>query len=141
MTLYLPGLPVSLWYWRASLMAASVTSEPPHWNLTADRSPGASSARSVASCTASGLVPCIGGEKQRVSSWARRASRARRVVGADGEQVDAGQGVEVAFSCHVPVVHAVGAGHDERVAGPLGHLVADEDVTEEALLGRLRVGD
>src|SRR5947209_20269820 len=35
MTLYLPGAPVSRWYWRASLMAASVTSAPPHSNFTA----------------------------------------------------------------------------------------------------------
>ena len=63
MILYLPGEPVSLWYCRASLIAASTTSAPPHWNLTVDRSPGASSASRLASCTACGLVPCIGGEK------------------------------------------------------------------------------
>ena len=32
------------------------------WNFTVERSPGASSASRLASCTASGLVPCIGGE-------------------------------------------------------------------------------
>ena len=63
MILYLPGDPLSLWYCRASLIAASVTSDPPHWNLTGDRSPGASSASRLASWTATGFVPCIGGEK------------------------------------------------------------------------------
>src|SRR5207249_5573722 len=67
--LYFPGDPVSLWYCRASLMAASVTSEPPHWNFTVDKSPGAKSARRLASCTATGFVPCITGEKAKVSSW------------------------------------------------------------------------
>src|SRR5207249_6380920 len=67
MTLYFPGDPVSRLYWRASLMAASVTSEPPHWNFTVERSPGANSASRLASWTAIGFVPCIGGEKCSVS--------------------------------------------------------------------------
>src|SRR5207302_8277230 len=80
MTLYLPGLPLRRWYWRASLIAASVTSEPPHWNLTADRSPGVSSASRFANCTATGLVPCMGGEKCSVSSCVRIASMTRRLL-------------------------------------------------------------
>ena len=80
MILYLPGEPVSLWYCRASLMAASTTSDPPHWNLTVERSPGASSASMLASCTASGLVPCIGGENVRTSSCFLIASMTRRLL-------------------------------------------------------------
>ncbi len=80
MILYLPGDPFSRWYWRASLMAASVTSDPPVWNFTVERSPGASSARRLASCTATGFVPCIGGEKCSVSSWRRIASITRRLL-------------------------------------------------------------
>src|SRR5262249_51461793 len=80
MILYLPGWPVSLWYCRASLMAASVTSEPPHWYFTVERSPGASSASRFASCTATGLEPCMGGEKWSVSSWRCKASMTRRLL-------------------------------------------------------------
>ena len=79
MILYRPGLPVSRWYCRASLIAASVTSLPPVWNFTASRSPGATSASKLASWTATGLVPCIGGEKQSVSSCLRIASITRRL--------------------------------------------------------------
>src|SRR5262249_32377557 len=53
----------------------------------------------------------------------------------------AGQGVEVALAVDVPVVDAVGAGHDERLLRPLRHLVAHEDVAEELLIGGLGVGD
>src|SRR5436853_419374 len=71
MILYLPGFPVSRWYCRASLMAASVTSEPADSNLTVLRSPGAISAIRLASCTATGLLPCIGGEKCSTSNCRR----------------------------------------------------------------------
>src|SRR4029078_3110011 len=80
MTLYLPGLPVSRWYWRASLMAASVTSDPADSNLTVFRSPGATSAIMLASCTATGLVPCMGGEKCSVANCFLIASRTRRLL-------------------------------------------------------------
>ncbi len=122
-------------------MAASVTSEPPHWNLTADRSPGASSASMLASCTATGLVPCIGGEKCSVSSWRVNRLDDAAVVVADRDDVDARQRVEVALAVHVPVIDAVGPGHDQRRLRPLGHLVADEDVAEKLLLGGLGLGD
>src|SRR6185437_15917158 len=115
-------------------MAASVTSEPPHWNLTADRSPGANSANRFANCTATGLVPCIGGEKCSVSSCLWIASIMRRLL-ADRNDVDAGQGVEIAFAADIPITHTVGAGHDERMLAPFGHLIADENMAKKLLLG------
>ena len=80
------------------------------------------------------------GEAQRIHLPADGVEDAAVVV-ADGDDVDAGEGVEVALAVDVPVVHAVGLRHDERRLTPLGHLVAHEDVTEELFLGRLGVGD
>jgi hypothetical protein len=37
-------------------------------------------------------------------------------------------------------MHAIAPGHHERRLRPFGHLVADEDVTEELFLGGLGVG-
>ena len=45
--------------------------------------------------------------------------------------------VEVALALDIPVEDAVGPGHHERLLGPFGHLVADEDLPEESLLGGL----
>ncbi len=59
----------------------------------------------------------------------------------DRNDIDAGQGVEVAFAGHVPIIDALRPGHDERLLRPLGHLVADEDVPEELLLRGLGGGD
>ena len=63
------------------------------------------------------------------------------VIVAYRNHVNARQGIQVAFSGHVPVMHAVGAGHDERLFRPLGHLIAHKDVAEEALLRGLGAGD
>ncbi len=54
MILYLPGEPVSLWYWRDIFQADSTASEPPDVKNTRLRSPGASPAMRAASSTATG---------------------------------------------------------------------------------------
>jgi hypothetical protein len=72
------------------------------------------------------LVPCIGGEKCSVS-----------IVVPDRDSVDTGEGVPVPFAVDIPVEDAVGLGHEEGVLRPVGHLVADEDLAEKPLLGRL----
>ena len=56
MTLVLFGLPVSLWYWRASLSADSTASQPPLVKKTRLRSPGASAATRAASSIACGCA-------------------------------------------------------------------------------------
>jgi hypothetical protein len=48
------GWPVSLWYWRASLIADSTDSPPPEVKKTRLRSPGASEAILAASSIARG---------------------------------------------------------------------------------------
>ncbi len=63
------------------------------------------------------------------------------VVMANRDDIDTRKGVEVALPADVPVMDAIGTGHDERGLRPLGHLVADEDLAEETLLGGLGVGD
>ena len=50
------GLPVSLWYWRTSLIALSTDSEPPLVKNTRLRSPGASEAIFAASSIAGGCA-------------------------------------------------------------------------------------
>ena len=115
MILYLPGLPVSRWYCRASLMAASVTSEPPHWNLTARQVAGGQLGEQVGQLHGDGVGAVHRRrEVQRVELLADGVDDAAVVV-ADRDDVDAGQGVEVALAGDVPVVDAVGLGHDERV--------------------------
>ncbi len=54
MSLYLLGWPVSLKYWRASLIADSTASLPPLVKNTRLRSPGASEATRAASSIAGG---------------------------------------------------------------------------------------
>ena len=56
MTFVLFGLPVSLWYWRASLIAVSTASPPPVVKKTRLRSPGASAAIRAASSIARGCA-------------------------------------------------------------------------------------
>ena len=56
MTFVRLGEPVSLWYWRASLSAASTASEPPLVKKTRLRSPGASEAMRAASSIAGGCA-------------------------------------------------------------------------------------
>ena len=53
---------------------------------------------------------------------------------ADRDDIDARDGVEVALAVDVPVIHAVGAGHHQRLLRPFRHLVADEDLAKEFLL-------
>ena len=141
MILYLPGEPVSLWYWRASLIAASMTSAPPHSNLTVERSPGRQLGQQVGKLH--GL---------RVGAVHRRRKRERvellpdrldhpAVVVPDRDHVDARDRVEIALALDVPVKHAVGAGHHERLLGPFGHLVAHEDLPEEGFVGGLSLVD
>ena len=79
-------------------------------------------------------------EVQNVELAADRLDHAPVVV-ADRGDVDAGECVEIALAVDVPVVHAVGPGHDQRMLRPFGHLVAHEDLPEESLLGRLGFGD
>src|SRR5262245_47308862 len=38
-------------------------------------------------------------------------------------------------------MHAVGAGHDQRVFRPFGHLIADENLPQEPFLGALGLGN
>ena len=56
MTFVLFGLPVSLWYWRASFSAVSTDSLPPEVKKTRLRSPGAIDARRAASSIAGGCA-------------------------------------------------------------------------------------
>ena len=63
------------------------------------------------------------------------------VVVSHRDDVDARDRVEIALAMHVPVVHAVGACHHDRLLRELGHLVAHEDLAEERLLGRLGLFD
>jgi hypothetical protein len=56
MNFVLFGLPVSLWYWRASLIADSTASPPPLVKNTRFRSPGASDAMRAASSIARGCA-------------------------------------------------------------------------------------
>src|SRR5882672_9307793 len=57
MILYLRGLPVWRWYWRASFMAASVASEPPLSSFTAVTPSGARRSSSWVSSSAGGDQP------------------------------------------------------------------------------------
>src|SRR4051812_50024136 len=70
MTLCLFGLPVSLWYWRASLRAVSTDSLPPEVKKTRLRSPGAIDARRAASSIAGGGAEGQGVEKPSSFAWA-----------------------------------------------------------------------
>ncbi len=56
MILVFSGLPVSLWYWRASFHADSTASEPPEVKKTRLRSPGARFATRSASSIAFGCA-------------------------------------------------------------------------------------
>ena len=56
MILYLVGVPLSLWYWRAIFHADSTASEPPDVKNTRLRSPGASAAMRAASSIAAGCA-------------------------------------------------------------------------------------
>ena len=60
MILYLPGEPVSLWYCRASLIAASMTSAPPHSNLTVDEIAGRQLGQQVGKLHGLGVGPVHG---------------------------------------------------------------------------------
>ncbi len=56
MNFVLFGLPVSLWYWRATFSAVSTDSPPPDVKNTRLRSPGASEAIFAASSIARGCA-------------------------------------------------------------------------------------
>jgi hypothetical protein len=57
------------------------------------------------------------------------------IVVPHGDDVDPGERVQITLAVDVPVADAVGAGHDQRVFRPLGHLVADKDVPQKPLVG------
>ena len=59
------------------------------------------------------------------------------IVVAYRDDVDARKRVQVPLAMDIPIMHAVGAGHDEWLLRPLGHLVANENLSEEGLFGRL----
>ena len=118
-------------------MAASVTSEPPHWNLTVDEVAGCQLGQQVGELNRQRIGAVHRRrEREHVELFADRLDHAPVVV-ADRGDVDARERVEVSLAGHVPVVNAIGAGHDQRLLGPFGHLVAHEDLAEKGLLGGL----
>ena len=63
------------------------------------------------------------------------------IVMSHGDDVDARDRVEIALAVHVPVADAVGSRHHEWMFGEFGHLVANEDLSEEGFLGGLSLFD
>ena len=51
--------------------------------------------------------------------------------------VNSGQSVKVLFSFDVPVVHPIGAGHQEWITNKVGHLCPDENLPEKPLFSGL----
>ena len=63
------------------------------------------------------------------------------VVVAHRDDINAGQGIQVAFAVDVPIMDSISSGHDEGVLAPFRHLIANKDVPEELLLGGLSLRD
>ena len=136
MTFVLFGLPVSLWYWRASFSADSTASPPPVVKNTRLRSPGASSAS---------LRRELDRRRVRVGPVREEAELAGLVGAGLGHvlaavaDVDAeqrAQAVEVAVAVLVPDVAAVAA-DDDRDLGAVGVGAHAAEVHPEVALGQL----
>ena len=73
-TMDFDGLPRSSQYWRASLAAFSVASDPPDTNHTRLRSPGANLATASARASSGSLVNRCDGTNATLRAWAAMAS-------------------------------------------------------------------
>src|ERR1041384_3180034 len=116
MTLYLPALPRSLWYWRASLSADSTASEPPLGEKTRLRRPGARAGdlgrqldrgrvRVAPVREEAELLPLIGARLRHIGAPVADVGAEQRA-----------EAVEVLLAVLVPDVAAVAA-HDDRQLG------------------------
>ena len=115
MILYLRGLPVWAWYWRAILIANSFASEPPLANLTVVNCSGVMLEQELGELAAPADWSTWSARRRRACAPARRRRRRsrRRRDRVDGE--DPGEAVDVLLAEDIPDPDALAPLENQRV--------------------------